>query len=71
MDETSANAAYQKGQLYLLALSGIRPDPNQPRKIMEPHALEELTAAAEKGPGHCAPELHRYRGENDRKAQRP
>ncbi len=44
MPET-ANAAYQKGQLYTLALSDLRTDPNQPRKYLDPQALEELAAS--------------------------
>lgn len=36
---------YVKGQLYNIMLSDLHPDPNQPRKFMEPAALEELTAS--------------------------
>ena len=36
---------YIKGQLYNIALSDLHPDPNQPRKYMDPTALEELTAS--------------------------
>lgn len=45
MVETTADSTYQKGQLYSLSLSEIRIDPNQPRRIMEPQALDELTAS--------------------------
>ena len=36
---------YEKGQLYNIAITDLRPDPNQPRKFMDPTALEELTAS--------------------------
>ncbi|MDA8126838.1 MAG: ParB/RepB/Spo0J family partition protein [Deltaproteobacteria bacterium] len=36
---------YQPGQLYQVALAEIQSDPNQPRKYMDPAALEELTAS--------------------------
>lgn len=35
-------AQYQKNQLYSLPLSELRPDPAQPRKHLDPAALEEL-----------------------------
>ncbi|MFZ4441058.1 MAG: ParB/RepB/Spo0J family partition protein [Syntrophales bacterium] len=35
--------AYQKGNLYQLELAHLQADPNQPRKFMEPQALEDLT----------------------------
>ncbi|MCX5810566.1 MAG: ParB/RepB/Spo0J family partition protein, partial [Proteobacteria bacterium] len=38
-------ATYEKGKLYNIALSDLHPDPNQPRKFMDPTALEELTAS--------------------------
>ncbi|MDA8125153.1 MAG: ParB/RepB/Spo0J family partition protein [Deltaproteobacteria bacterium] len=38
-------AAYQPGQLYQVPLAEIQSDPNQPRKYMDPAALEELTAS--------------------------
>jgi ParB family chromosome partitioning protein len=37
--------AYEKGRLYTLDLSELRPDPNQPRKSLDPAALEELAAS--------------------------
>ncbi len=40
-----ATAAYKKGKLYDLPIGGLNPDPNQPRKSMDPQALEELTAS--------------------------
>ena len=41
----SNTPAYVKGQLYNITLSDLHPDPNQPRKFMDPTALEELTAS--------------------------
>jgi hypothetical protein len=38
-------AAYQPGQLYQVPLAELQADPNQPRKYMDPAALEELTAS--------------------------
>lgn len=38
-------ATFEKGQLYNIALSDLRTDPNQPRKYMDTTALEELTAS--------------------------
>jgi ParB family chromosome partitioning protein len=35
--------AYEKGQLYQLELAHLQADPNQPRKFMDPQALEDLT----------------------------
>ena len=38
-------AAYQPGQLYQVPLAEVQADPNQPRKYMDPAALDELTAS--------------------------
>jgi ParB family chromosome partitioning protein len=38
-----ANGAYEKGKLYQLELAHLRADPNQPRKFIDPQALEDLT----------------------------
>jgi ParB family chromosome partitioning protein len=35
--------AYEKGKLYQLELAHLQADPNQPRKFMDPQALEDLT----------------------------
>ena len=40
-----ATVAYKKGKLYDLPVGDLNPDPNQPRKSMDPQALEELTAS--------------------------
>ncbi len=36
---------YEKGQLYQIPLTDLQPDPNQPRKFMDPQALDDLTAS--------------------------
>ncbi len=36
---------YEKGQLYQIPSSDLQPDPNQPRKYMEPLALDDLSAS--------------------------
>ena len=40
-----ADAPYEKGKLYDLPIGDLNPDPNQPRKSLDPQALEELTAS--------------------------
>lgn len=42
---TAAVARYEKGQLYHLPLTDLQADPNQPRKYMDPQALEDLAAS--------------------------
>ena len=36
--------AFEKGKLYDLPIIDIKPDPDQPRKYMDPQALEEMAA---------------------------
>jgi ParB family chromosome partitioning protein len=36
---------YEKGQLYHIPLPDLQADPNQPRKFMDPQALEDLAAS--------------------------
>ncbi|MFA6413160.1 MAG: ParB/RepB/Spo0J family partition protein [Syntrophales bacterium] len=36
---------YEKGKLYDLPIIDLKPDPNQPRKSMDPQGLEELKAS--------------------------
>jgi hypothetical protein len=36
---------YTPGQLYSVPLAELQADPNQPRKYLDPQALEELTAS--------------------------
>jgi ParB family transcriptional regulator, chromosome partitioning protein len=38
-------ATYVKNQLYQVPLAEVQPDPAQPRKYMDPQALEEMTAS--------------------------
>ncbi len=38
-------AVYAPDQLHQVPLAEIQPDPTQPRKYMDPVALEELTAS--------------------------
>jgi ParB family chromosome partitioning protein len=37
--------AYEKGQFYQLELALLQADPNQPRKYLDPQALEDLAAS--------------------------
>ena len=41
----AAAARYEKGQLYQIPLTDLQADPNQPRKFMDPQALEDLAAS--------------------------
>lgn len=36
---------YEKGKLYDLPIADLRPDPNQPRKVIDPAALDDLKAS--------------------------
>ena len=47
VDELGAagNGGYEKGVLYSIPLSDLLADPGQPRKTLDPQALEELTAS--------------------------
>ena len=36
---------FEKGKLYQLPIDDIKPDPDQPRKYLDPQALEELAAS--------------------------
>lgn len=42
---TATAASYEKGQLYLIPLTELQADPNQPRKFMDPQALDDLTVS--------------------------
>ena len=42
---TTATTTYSPNQLYQVPLAELQPDPAQPRKYMDPVALEELTAS--------------------------
>jgi len=39
---------YKKGKLYDLPIIDLTPDPNQPRKFMDPQALEDLAASVKR-----------------------
>jgi ParB family transcriptional regulator, chromosome partitioning protein len=41
----AANETFVRNQLYNINLSDLQPDPNQPRKYLDPTALDELTAS--------------------------
>jgi ParB family transcriptional regulator, chromosome partitioning protein len=41
----NTDTVYEKGKLYHLSLNNLLADPNQPRKLMEAQALDELTAS--------------------------
>jgi ParB family chromosome partitioning protein len=43
--DTATAARYKKGQLYQIPLTDLQADPNQPRKFMDPQALEDLVAS--------------------------
>ena len=43
--DTATAARYEKGQLYHIPLTDLKADPNQPRKYMDPQALEDLAAS--------------------------
>jgi ParB family chromosome partitioning protein len=40
-----ATPQYVKGNLYQLSIADLRPDPDQPRKVIDPVALEDLKAS--------------------------
>jgi ParB family chromosome partitioning protein len=42
---TATAARYEKGQLYHIPLTDLQADPNQPRKYMDPQALQDLAAS--------------------------
>ena len=41
-------ATYEKGKLYDLLLSDLQADPDQPRKVIDPQGLEDITASIAK-----------------------
>jgi ParB family transcriptional regulator, chromosome partitioning protein len=59
-----ATTTYKKGKLYDLPIGDLNPDPNQPRKSMDPQALEELVASI-KTHGIIQPILFQELGGND------
>jgi len=44
----NTGSAYQKGQLYNIPIIDFQIDPNQPRKVFDPDALDELAASIQK-----------------------
>jgi len=44
----NADVVYERGKLYHISLNDLLTDPDQPRKIIDAHALEELTASIKK-----------------------
>jgi len=40
-----ATPQYEKGNLYQVPITDLRPDPDQPRKVIDPVALEDLKAS--------------------------
>lgn len=42
------DVVYERGKLYNLSLNDLLADPDQPRKVIDAHALEELTASIRK-----------------------
>ena len=55
---------YEKGQLYQITLSDLQTDPNQPRKVIDPQALDELTTSIAKM-GVVQPIVFRYDDSNN------
>ncbi|MDO8303915.1 MAG: ParB/RepB/Spo0J family partition protein, partial [Sedimentisphaerales bacterium] len=53
---------YEKGNLYQISITDIKPDPDQPRKVIDPEALSELVTSIEKF-GIIQPLLFRDAGE--------
>ena len=41
----AATESYVRNQLYSISLAELLPDPNQPRKFLDPAALAELAAS--------------------------
>lgn len=41
-------AQYEKGKLYQIPIIDFKQDPDQPRKVIDPEGLEELTASIRK-----------------------
>ena len=45
---SATTTTYEKGKLFQLDLTQLQTDPNQPRKYMDPLAMEEMTASVTK-----------------------
>lgn len=48
MSSAQTDTTYEKGQLYQINLNDLQPDPNQPRKVIDPLGLEDITASIAK-----------------------
>jgi len=55
-------STYEKGKLYQISITDLKPDPDQPRKVIDPEALAELVTSIEKF-GIIQPLLFRDAGE--------
>ena len=55
-------STYEKGNLYQISIADFKPDPDQPRKVIDPDALAELAASIAKL-GVVQPLLFREAGE--------
>ncbi len=42
----ATTVTFELNRLYEIPLADLQPDPNQPRKYLDPAALDELTASA-------------------------
>ena len=62
MATVTTDNPYARNQLYLIPVSELQPDPDQPRKFFDPAALQELTASVSQV-GVLQPIL--FRVEND------
>jgi len=58
----ATTTAYEKGNLYQIPITDLKPDPDQPRKVIDPEALAELVTSIEKF-GIIQPLLFRDAGE--------
>ena len=58
----TSTPAYEKGKLYQIPITEFKPDPDQPRKVIDPEALVELVTSIQKF-GIIQPLLFRQAGE--------
>jgi len=61
----TSTPAYEKGKLYQIPVTDFTPDPDHPRKVIDPEALAELVTSIEKY-GIIQPLLFRDAGEGKR-----
>ena len=48
MQPVEITPVYEKAQLYQINLSELQADPDQPRKVIDPQSLEDITASVAK-----------------------